>query len=280
MSQKYKIAKKQDEQAAQASKPRPEERAPKRKEARWVVVVRAILLAIVAIALVSGVLLSTVTNALGEVLQTDTIDGSSVQQVQQQTNDIPDIEAAYAGLSTSDGQVLYTRSPDTQVPMASTTKIMTAVVALESGTSLDTPMKITDGAAGTEGSTANLKSGMVISFHDLLYGMLLPSGNDAAVAIAQNIATTESRFVDMMNSKASDLGMTSTHYADATGLSDTNHYTTVNDYLKLARYAMQNSTFRQIVSTPTYTMTTSDGTTITVQSTDEMSDYLQGTGIT
>jgi D-alanyl-D-alanine carboxypeptidase (penicillin-binding protein 5/6) len=160
--------------------------------------------------------------------------------------DAPDIVADYAALCTREGLVLWERDVDTPVPMASTTKIMTAVVALGS-VDPNTQMLVTYGAATTEGSTANLREGDITSLSDLIVCMMIPSGNDAAVAIAENIAGTEFAFVDKMNEKAAELGMTGTHFSNASGLNDEDNYTTVSDYLLLTRVAMENELFRNVV---------------------------------
>jgi D-alanyl-D-alanine carboxypeptidase (penicillin-binding protein 5/6) len=109
-------------------------------------------------------------------------------------------------------------------------------------------MLVTYGAATTEGSTANLREGDITTLRDLIICMMVPSGNDAAVAIAENISGTEFTFVDRMNEKAVELGMTGTHFSNASGLVDDDNYTTVSDYLLLTRIAMQNDLFREVVS--------------------------------
>jgi D-alanyl-D-alanine carboxypeptidase (penicillin-binding protein 5/6) len=162
--------------------------------------------------------------------------------------DAPDIVADYAALCTREGLVLWERDADTSVPMASTTKIMTAVVALENADP-NTQMLVTYGAATTEGSTANLMEGDTTTLGDLIVCMMIPSGNDAAVAIAENVAGTEFAFVDKMNEKAIALGMTGTRFSNASGLIDENNYTTVSDYLLLTRIAMENEVFRDAVGT-------------------------------
>jgi D-alanyl-D-alanine carboxypeptidase (penicillin-binding protein 5/6) len=140
--------------------------------------------------------------------------------------------------------------------MASTTKIMTALVALEHSTP-DTQMLITYGAANTEGSTANLREGDTASLRDLIICMMVPSGNDASVAIAENVAGNEFVFVDWMNEKAAALGMTGTRFSNASGVRDEENYTTAKDYLLLTRVAMDNSLFREVVSLTEATATVS-----------------------
>jgi D-alanyl-D-alanine carboxypeptidase (penicillin-binding protein 5/6) len=108
-------------------------------------------------------------------------------------------------------------------------------------------MLVTFGAAITEGSTANLREGDTASLKDLIVCMMVPSGNDAAVAIAENIAGTEFAFVDLMNEKAAALGMTGTHFSNASGIKDEDNYTTAADYLLLTRAAMGNDLFREAV---------------------------------
>jgi D-alanyl-D-alanine carboxypeptidase (penicillin-binding protein 5/6) len=161
--------------------------------------------------------------------------------------DAPDIKAEYAALCTKDGLVLWERNANDLAYMASITKIMTALVALEEST-LDTPMFITYGAANTEGSSAGFVTGDTVLLRDLIIGMLLPSGNDAAVAIAENIAGTEFRFVEKMNAKAVELGMKGTLFSNASGLYDENNYTTAKDLLLLTRAAMANDQFREFVA--------------------------------
>ncbi|MCL2883751.1 MAG: hypothetical protein FWF30_04745, partial [Coriobacteriia bacterium] len=190
--------------------------------------------------------------AYADSLPTDQVGGVSLAD--QPVSDAPDIQASYGTVAAADGTMLWSRDTTTETPMASTTKIMTAIVALESADP-NMDCTVTPGAASTGGSTAGLRAGEVVKLKDLLVALLLPSGNDAAVAIAENIAGTQFAFVDMMNKKAADLGMNNTHFADTNGLTEVNHYTTVQDYLILARYAMQNDTFKSIVGMQEDTVT-------------------------
>jgi len=148
------------------------------------------------------------------------------------------------------GQVLYGRSPHLVWPPASTTKIMTALVALES-MPLETPVLITPPVAHFRvGSVVGLPEGARIPLHDLLYGLLLPSGNDVALAVAEGIAGTSVAFVARMNSEARRLGALDTHFTSPHGLYDQDHYSTAYDLALITRAAMQNATFREIVRTP------------------------------
>ncbi|MDR1422525.1 MAG: D-alanyl-D-alanine carboxypeptidase [Coriobacteriales bacterium] len=189
---------------------------------------------------------STLTPAFADVRGDDLVAGQPWEQVSPAVTDEPDIVADYAALCTEDGTILWERDGNAPVPMASTTKVMTAIVALEL-CSPDTPMLVTYGAATTEGSSASLWEGDTTTFRDLLIGMMVPSGNDAAVAISENVAGTEFAFVDLMNAKAAELGMTDTHFSNASGIIDEENYTTARDYLIAVRYAMTQPLFREIV---------------------------------
>ncbi|GHT77813.1 hypothetical protein FACS1894104_0030 [Actinomycetota bacterium] len=248
---------------------------PKKPQQKtWVTVARVIIIGLVVLGLIGSILLGAVGSAYGDSLPTDRIDGKPVEQYSQVTKDIPNIQAPYAGLSTKEGSLLFERDIDTSVPMASTTKIMTGIIAIET-TDLETPMKVTHGAANTDGTEAGLEEGMILPLRDVLYALLLPSGNDAAVVIAENLAGMESRFVDSMNAKAAELGMTATHFADASGLSDENHYTSARDYLVLARYCMKNPQFREIVGTKDHNITVGDKV-MEMHTTSELAEVLEG----
>ncbi|MEL7609548.1 MAG: D-alanyl-D-alanine carboxypeptidase family protein [Bacillota bacterium] len=152
------------------------------------------------------------------------------------------------------GATLLEKDADSKAYPASTTKIMTALVALENG-NLDDEVTVGEEVwrgFGDKSSLMGLSEGEKITLKDLLYGMLLVSGNDAGAAIAVHIGGSISGFVDMMNQKAQELGMTGTHYMNPHGLHDEEHYTTARDMAVLARAAMQNETFRKIVGTKTY----------------------------
>lgn len=155
------------------------------------------------------------------------------------------------------GRVLYEQSGNTPLPMASTTKIMTALLALEQG-DLEELVPVPKEAAGTEGSSMYLKAGEKLSLCDLLYGLLLTSGNDAAVAIACHIGGSIEGFADMMNEKALALGCENTHFVNPHGLHDPEHYTTALDLCTIARAAMELETFRTMVSTQYYQTTTGE----------------------
>jgi serine-type D-Ala-D-Ala carboxypeptidase (penicillin-binding protein 5/6) len=163
--------------------------------------------------------------------------------------------AAYL-LNPNTGQIYLTVNANTKLAMASTTKIMTAVVALTYG-KLDQQITVgTDAVALQNGiaSIAGVQLGDKISLRNLLYGLLLPSGDDAAVVIADGIAGSQARFVQLMNLEAFLLGMPSTHYSNVHGLDAPGHYTTARDLATLATFAMHYSAFRQVVGTGNYTL--------------------------
>lgn len=160
----------------------------------------------------------------------------------------PSLSARSAILIDADtGGVILEKNADERLPMASTTKIITALVALENGTP-DDPVCVSANAAGTEGSSVYLAAGETLSLRDLLYGLMLESGNDAAVAIAEHIGGSEEAFVRMMNGFCSRIGAHDTHCVTPNGLDAEEHYTTARDLAHIAAYAMKNLQFREIVS--------------------------------
>ncbi len=157
------------------------------------------------------------------------------------------IDAAY-------GNVLYEKNASQRLTMASTTKIMTAICAIEEG-SLDTKVKIHPDAVGVEGSSIYLTHGEELTLRELVCGLMLNSGNDAAVAIAYAVAGGVDKFADIMNKKAEKIGVKNTHFCNPNGLDEDGHYTTAEDLAKITAYALKNEEFRKIVST--YQMTVS-----------------------
>ena len=158
--------------------------------------------------------------------------------------------------------------------MASTTKIMTAIVVLEN-TNLDDIVTISSKAAGTGGSRLGLHKDDKISIQDLLYGLLLCSGNDAAVALAEHVSGDLSNFANMMNSKATSLGLSSTHFVTPHGLDDDNHYTTAYELALITNYALKNDVFANLVKTKTYTISINNHPK-TLSNTNELLGNLDG----
>ena len=154
-------------------------------------------------------------------------------------------------MDADSGEILYEKDAGRRMRIASTTKIMTALVALDRARLTDT---ITVTAAHmVEGSSMYLKPGETVTVEELLYGLMLCSGNDAALALADCCGGLE-EFVQAMNDKAAELGKQDTSFANPNGLDDENHYSTARDMAVLAAYAAQNPTFRRICSTRTATV--------------------------
>lgn len=158
-------------------------------------------------------------------------------------------EHAYV-LDTVSGRVLYEKNANERSLIASTTKIMTALIVCEQCNVLDR-MRIPKEAVGIEGSSMYLKEGEVLTLQELLYGLMLSSGNDAAVALAIYCGGTVEGFAEMMNDKARLLGMQNTHFENPNGLDSPGHYSTARDLAVLAAYAMENPIFYKTVSAKT-----------------------------
>lgn len=168
------------------------------------------------------------------------------------------LNAVYAGpptisskagflMDAVNGQVLYQKNADIKLDPASTTKILTGIIALEKA-HLDEMVTVT-GNVMVEGSAIGLQEGERIKMEDLLYALLLTSANDSAVAIAEHVGGSVPGFVRMMNEKAAELGAMNTHFVNPHGLTESNHKTTARDLAIIARYAMKNKKFREIVNT-------------------------------
>ena len=151
------------------------------------------------------------------------------------------------------GRVLYEKDADSRSLVASTTKIMTALIICEQCNVLD-QMRIPKEAVGVEGSSMYLKEGEVLTLQELLYGLMLSSGNDAAVALAIYCGGTVEGFAELMNDKARQLGMTGSHFENPNGLDSPDHYSTARDLAILASRAMENPLFAKTVSTKTITI--------------------------
>lgn len=155
---------------------------------------------------------------------------------------------ASALIDVTSGRILYSHNGDKKMRIASLTKIMTAIVAIEAG-SLSDKVKVGINAYGVEGSSIYLRLGEEMSLHHLLYGLMLRSGNDAATAIAEHVGGSLDGFVTMMNEKAEQLGMVNTTFKNPHGLDQDGHLSSANDMAVLTAYALQNPTFREIVKT-------------------------------
>lgn len=162
-------------------------------------------------------------------------------------------------LEANSKRVIFSKNMDKKLPMASTTKIMTAITALENCKDLDEKFEISPKAVGVEGTSLYLRKGDVFSTRDLLYALMLISGNDASVAIAEHTAGSTSEFVTLMNDLARKIGAKNTHFANTHGLDADGHYTTAYDLALITAYALENETFKEIVSTKNIKITDGDG---------------------
>jgi D-alanyl-D-alanine carboxypeptidase (penicillin-binding protein 5/6) len=151
------------------------------------------------------------------------------------------------------GEVIYEQNADTRLPMASTTKIMTALMLCEYGR-FDREITVTAEMLRVEGSSMGLLPGDRVDLRDLLYGMLLASGNDAANVTAYVLGGNIDKFVRMMNQRAQELGLVNTHFETPSGLDGDEHYTTARDLARLAMFAMKNEEFRTAASSKTATL--------------------------
>lgn len=154
-----------------------------------------------------------------------------------------------AVIEAETGRVLFSKNQNQKLPMASTTKIMTAITAIENCKDLDEKFVVSKKAIGVPGTSLYLREGDEYSTRDLLYALMLISGNDASVAIAEHVAGSTSEFVTLMNDMTKKIGVKNTHFANTHGLDADGHYTTAYDLARITAYALQNDTFREIVST-------------------------------
>lgn len=156
-------------------------------------------------------------------------------------------------IEANSGKIIYEKNCHIRKGMASTTKIMTALVAIENG-DLDMKIRIPREAVGIEGSSLYLIENEELTLHELLYGLMLRSANDAAVAIAIAIGGSTEGFADMMNARADEMGLENTHFVNPHGLDSDEHYTTAYDLAIITSEALKNQVFQEIVSTYSKTL--------------------------
>lgn len=157
------------------------------------------------------------------------------------------------------GRILAEKNSYAKLAMASTTKIMTAITAIEHCEDLDEVFEVSDKAIGVEGTSLYLRKGEKHSLRDLLYGLMLVSGNDASVAIGERVGGTVEHFVDLMNFTAYKIGVKNTHFENTHGLDEKGHYTCAYDLAKITAYALNNPVFKEIVSTQNKKIVNADG---------------------
>lgn len=177
-------------------------------------------------------------------------------------------------IDRNSSRILFEKNAYDKTPMASTTKIITAIISIEQ-CKLDEMVEISSKAASTNGSTLGITKGTKMSMRDLLYGLMLRSGNDCAVAIAEHIGGDVDNFSNIMNEKAKQIGLSNSNFVTPHGLDDPNHYTTAYELAILTNYALNNKTFLEIVSTKTTTV--SCGNVVkTISNTNELLGNYEG----
>ena len=209
------------------------------------------LAAITVVFLIFG-MLGGLVEYMGPTMRVDEDELKPPQRSVSASVQAPSVSAEGAVLiEGSSGRVLYEKNPGKRLYPASTTKIMTALVTLETldelGLGPDSKVIIPVEAAGVEGSSLYLKAGEKLSLEELLYGLMLQSGNDSAEAIAICVGGSREAFVEKMNRKAEQLGCNGTHFVNPSGLFDEDHYTTAGDLAVIASEAMKRKDFREIV---------------------------------
>ena len=213
--------------------------------------VLAILLSVFA----SSLLFSTKTNALAESYTS---------------------AKAMCVMESGSKRVLASKNENTKLAMASTTKIMTAITAIESEKDLDSPFEKKKKAVGISGTSLYLRQDEVMTLRNLLYGLMLVSGNDASVAIGEYVSGNVNKFVDKMNAKAREIGATNSHFDNTHGLDSKTHYTTAYDLALITSYAMNNKIFKEIVSCKNTKITNSEGKTRYLKNKNKLLSSLDG----
>lgn len=210
--------------------------------------------------------------------ESENIDFNEVNKVIEtaaKVEDLPKINSRYAVVIDKNNKtVIYGKNENTKTKMASTTKIMTCLVVLENANLRDV-VETSAKAAGTGGSKLKFKKGDKISVNDLLYGLMLRSGNDAAVALAEHVGGSIEDFATLMNKKAVELGLKNTHFETPHGLDSDNHYTTPYELALLTTYALENNIFKTIVGTKSCSINI-NGIPRTIFNTNELLGNLNG----
>lgn len=209
---------------------------------------------------------------------TDSVDISGIESVIETVSEVvdePKINSKFAIVLDRDNKaILYGKNEKTKTKMASTTKIMTSLVVIEN-TNLNNVVEISAKAAGTGGSRLKINKGDKITVRDLLYGLMLRSGNDAAVALAEYIGGSIEGFAMLMNKKAQEIGLKNTNFVTPHGLDSEEHYTTPYELAILTDYALKNETFSNIVNTKTCNISI-NGYSRTISNTNELLGNLNG----
>ena len=199
----------------------------------------------------------------------------TIQETSTNPTAIPSINSkAAVVIDRNSNSILFGKNENEVRKMASTTKIMTSLIVIEN-TNLEDTVIVSKKAAGTGGSRLGLKTNDKITVNNLLYGLMLCSGNDAAVALAEYVGGNIECFADLMNKKATDLGLINTHFVTPHGLDSDNHYTTAFELAILTNYALKNDTFSKIVNTKNITISI-NGFSKNITNTNELLGTLNG----
>ena len=208
----------------------------------------------------------------------DNVDINGIEDVIETASEAtsePKINSRYAVVIDRNSKaILYGKNENMKTKMASTTKIMTSLIVIEN-TNLNNIVEMSGKAAGTGGSRLKIKKGDKITVKDLLYGLMLRSGNDAAVALAEYVAGSIENFATLMNQKAKEIGLENTNFVTPHGLDKDEHYTTPYELAILTNYALKNEVFLSIVKTKTCNITI-NGYSRTISNTNELLGYLNG----
>jgi len=196
---------------------------------------------------------STVTNDSVSVVTNDSVNAVGEDIFTSKINYQSSAKSAFL-MEALTGRVLYSKNAEQALPMASTTKIVTAITVLDNYDDLDTPIKINSKAVGVSGTSIYLQQNEELTVRELLYGLMLRSGNDASVALAYEVGGSVENFCEMMNTLAKKVGAENSNFVNPHGLDADGHYTTAHDLAVITAYALENKDFAEIVSTKTKTI--------------------------
>lgn len=216
-----------------------------------------------------------------EIAQSKPEEAEPITLVDSQSTALPHVSASSAILIEANTKfVIGSKNADARMPMASTTKIMTALVAIENA-DISRTVSVAPAAVGVEGSSIYLYEGERLTLEDLIYAMMLESANDAAAAIAIEVGGSTQGFAEMMNKKARALGLENTSFTNPHGLDDAQHYTTARDLAIIAIAAMEDPTFQKIVSTykKTIPLNETEGTRLLINHNKLLKGYDGAVGI-
>ena len=209
-----------------------------------------------------------------EIIDVDEIKKETIETVAKNADELKLNARVGLIFDRNSKTILYEKNGLKQVPMASTTKIMTAIVVLENS-NLNDIVTISKKAAGTGGSRLGLKANDKITVHDLLYGLMLKSGNDAAVALAEHVGGGIEGFADLMNKKASEMGLINSHFVTPHGLDQEKHYTRAYELACMADYALNIPKFKEVVNSKSYNITINARSSL-IGNTNELLGNLKG----